>query len=112
MANQVSICSDLSLADNYTSAWIPLGEGGSGAPWSSLQLSWADADDTDGTVKIELSNDAVIPTALRTVTLSSATNITDADMTVITASVAYLRIVYSKGSNTAGTLTATLFYNN
>jgi hypothetical protein len=112
MANKVIICSDKSLASSYTSDWIPLGESGSAAANSSLQISWTGADATDGTIAIELSNDGTIPTVLRTITISSASNTTDADMTIITASVLYLRIKYSKGSNTAGTFTATLFYNH
>jgi len=112
MANKVSICSGKSLANSYTSDWIPLGESGHAASHSSLQISWSGADATDGTIAIELSNDGSISTVLRTITIDSASNTSDADMTIITASVLYLRIKYSKGSNTTGTLSATLFYNH
>jgi len=69
----------------------------------SVIFTYEDADATDGTLLVNVGNLDGLTPAKSVYTLSSATNVTDAEIVGVNVVIPRVNIVYTKNSNTAGT---------
>jgi hypothetical protein len=86
---------------NTTSSWLQLDE--TKVNEVSIMTDWTGVTGA-GDVKIYGSLDKTSKTLIATVTISTASNLTDSTLTYIQAPFRYLQAVYTKGTVSAGTL--------
>ena len=113
------LVNDVTMASNYDSEWIavqPMADNVTGK--MSIAVAWYDVTGTkDGVVNLYVTSDPTTPgtkagsliihstaAPLGAIPIDSATNLTDCPLFNIDATFAFIKVVYTKNSITAGNL--------
>lgn len=100
--------SAVSAGSNQTGAWIKTGD----ATHGSAHCTWSGLDGIDGTFTIQISNDGGVSSVTKTgaiITAAAASGSESISLNGIVTELLY-RVVWTKNSNTTGTVTCNLAF--